>query len=228
MKRLWIASLLTCGCLSLANNALSIDYTLSPQEFNEDFGSAQPSTLPVVPCASDITCKALPAQANATASCDLGAGKCILTVEVRSPPQTINLTQQSGFPATVANSSAVQDVQVNQVKFWAPTNTLSFNTPPIAVWVGPQSVMKETDAGAVQFGTIPTVAKGQPIQQASAQDVALSDAGKNSLGTFARSFKTPFNVLAVAQIIVHGGDPIPSGRIDLFVQPTVAFKIIPL
>lgn len=228
MRHLWMASFLVSGCILFDNNAVSIDYTLSAQEFNEDFGASPAQVLPSVPCASDATCKVLPATANGTASCDVGAGKCILTVDVTSPPQTVNLTQQSGFPATVANSSAVQQVEVHSVKFWAPTNTLSFDTPPITVWVGPQGIKKETDAGVVQLGTIPTVAKAQPIVEASQRDVALTDAGKASFGVFAKSFKTPFDVIAVAHVVVHGGEPVPSGHIDLFVQPTIAFKIIPL
>src|SRR5437763_1497517 len=59
----------------------------------------------------------------------------------------------------------------------------------------------------------------------SACHVVLTDAGRNLLGTLAQDFNSPFNVIGVAHLKVHSGDAVPSGKIDLFVQPVISFGL---
>jgi hypothetical protein len=47
-----------------------------------------------------------------------------------------------------------------------------------------------------------------------------------ALSGLAKNYRTPFNVLMVAQVRVTGGQPLPAGQLDLFVQPTVTFEIL--
>jgi len=208
----------SAGC-NLLDQGLTIDYALPAQQFSQDFGS-QGGTLPDVPCTTAAMCAALPKVQGATATCD--AGKCVLVADVRGA-QTVDISQS--VPSQVANAKAITSVQITAVKFWAPTNSLSFDTPPTDIYVGPSSIKTESDAGAVKMGTIPTIPKGTVIAMSAPQAMSLTDAGRSTLAVLAQNYKTPFNVLAVGKVTIRGGQPVPSGRIDLAVQVSVGYKI---
>lgn len=248
MRRLALPSLVAttllsgaCGLL-VGSDSISYPMDLDPQEFKHDFGADfrnQMGTFPAVDCAGNAAaCNAIPAQSlpsGATASCDTGTGKCIAKYDVRLPVP-VNLAQQTSLPPAVASSGVVNSVQVSAVRYWTAANSLKFDLPAIELYVGGQTAMKETDAGVTRLGTLPSIqrdpfktacAAGTPGTKATACDMPLTDDGKRVLGTLARDFKTPFNVLLVAHLVLRGGDPFPSGELDLFVQPQIAF-VIPL
>ncbi len=211
-----------------------IHYALQPQEFKQDFGSAT-GTLPMVPCTMDSQCNAVPVPAGVmpspTMSCDPAAHACMATFDVRVYQQ-VDLSTEPNFPSSVLNA-VVQTVSIDAVHYWTPTNTLTFTTPTIELWVGPQSATSETSAGATQLGTIPPLpagmrtacGSGAPGTADSECDVQLTDAGQNALAILAKDYRTPFNVIVVAHVIVHAGDALPAGTIDVFVQPVLAFGI---
>ncbi len=230
-RLLRFAPFLVGGCILINSNGPAISYDLAPQEFVQDFGSNS-GNLMDVPCQTDATCAALPVPSGTTASCDTMAMKCVLNADVRLT-QTVNLSQQPGFPSSVANSSAVQAVTVGAVHYWTPSNTLNFASPPVDVYVGSQSAQKETDAGVTHLGTVPSLPAGgrtacrmgAPGTQDARCDLPLDDAGVQALGALAKDYRTPFNVLVVSHLTVHAGDPVPSGKLDLFLQPVVAFEV---
>src|SRR5438128_12254298 len=124
-----LAPLALAGCILVNSNGPAISYDLQPQEFVEDFGQNN-GMLMAVPCTDDTVCMAVQPPQGTTAACDTMAGKCVLRADVRLS-QTINLSQQPGFPQSVANSSAVNGVTVGAVHYWTPSNTLSFASPPV-------------------------------------------------------------------------------------------------
>jgi hypothetical protein len=232
---LLVAPLAAGGCI-FAGNSISVPYDLPPQEFAQDFGS-QMGTLDHVSCAmgGDAACALVPVPMGFVATCDATAVECKLTDDVRLV-QNIDLSQQKDFPSQVAMSSAVKGVTVGAVHYWTPSNTLDIPTPPIDVYVGSQSVQKETDQGAAKLGTVPSLPAGQvtncrngtPGHQDAYCDMPIDPVGQAALGNLAKDYATPFNVVVVTHLVVHGADPIPAGKLDLFVQPTVAFEVIPV
>ena len=233
LARAAVLLLASGGCLLVNNNQVQITYDVPPQEFTTpDYGSAT-GTVPAIDCTqSDAICTQLQAPQGTMASCDHSINKCVLTGDVRLV-QTINLSTEKDFPSDVANSSAIQAVTINAVYFWTPTNTLTFATPPIDVYVGSQTVQTETDAGATQLGTLPPLPamtitchdQGDAQGHAASCTLPLTDAGKAALGMFAKDYKTPFNVLVVAHLHFAPGDPLPGGKLDMWVMPEVAFGI---
>ena len=213
----------------LSRVASLITYDLDAQEFAQDFGSHS-GTVPDVSCAQG--CSQLSAPQGTTATCDQGTSRCVLVADVRLPV-TINLAAQKNFPSQVANSSVISSVKVNAVSYWAASNTLSVATPPIDIYVGSQTVQKETDAGATRLGTLPSLPasrspsckSGAAGTRESACQLELTSDGKNVLGRLAKDYRNPFNVLVVARLVLRGGSPLPSGKLDLFVQPQIAFGI---
>jgi hypothetical protein len=220
------------GCLTIDQNGPGIAYDLTPQEFTQDFGNSM-GTVADVDCSmgGDALCAMAPAPMGTTAVCDMTSYKCTLHSDVRLS-QTINLSQQNGFPSSVASSSAVKSVSVSAVHYWTPSNTLTFPSPPIDLYVGSQSAQSENDPGVAhlgQIGSLPpggrTSCHGAVGTEDSKCDVALDPAGIQALSTLAADYRTPFNVLVVAHMTVKSGDPVPAGKIDLFVQPAIAFHI---
>lgn len=231
---LTLASLFGAGCLLVDTNQIAITYDLDPQEFVEDFGN-QMGTVPAVDCTAggDAVCQQLPTPMGTTAHCDTGAtNKCQLTAQIELS-QMVDLASEKSFPSSVANSSAINSVTVNRVLYWTPSNTLSFATPPIDLFVGPQTAQKSTDAGVAHLGTVPPLAAGgktacrtgTPGTMDSACSVPLDKAGQDALAAFAKDYKTPFNVFVEATYTAKAGDPMPSGKLDLFVQPEIGYSI---
>jgi hypothetical protein len=227
-----ILPFLVAGCITIDQNGPGISYDLTPQEFTQDFGN-QMGTLADVDCSmgGDALCaQAMPPMGTTTA-CDTATQKCTLHSDVRLT-QSINLSQQSGFPSSVASSSAVRSVSVSAVHYWTPSNTLTFPSPPIDLYVGSQSAQTETDPGVAHLGTIGSLPAGGRTSchgavgtEESKCDVALDPAGVQALSTLAADYRTPFQVLVVAHMTVKSGDPLPAGKIDLFVQPAIAFHV---
>src|SRR5690349_22922350 len=120
-----LGALAAPGCNLIGSNGLNVNYDLTPQEYTQDFGSTMGS-FPTVSCATggDTVCQQVPVPQGSTASCDPATQNCLLTQDVRLI-QMVNLSQQQGFPSSVANSSAIDLVTVGGVHYWTPTNTLS-------------------------------------------------------------------------------------------------------
>jgi hypothetical protein len=223
------------GCINFTSNAVSVNYDLEPQEYLRDFGAGM-GTLPVIDCSvgGDMVCAQAMAPPGAVVTCDMTSKQCVARYDLLLM-QTVNLSQQKGFPSSVANSSAVKGVTVGAVHYWIPSNTLNFPTPTMDVWVGSQSVQKETDPGALKLGTVPSLPAGQvtacrsgsPGKQDSYCDMPILPDGQAGLAMLAKDYKVPFNVLVVSHVAVKGGDPVPSGKLDLYLQPAVAFEVIP-
>jgi hypothetical protein len=225
--------LAAAGCINLGSNQPSITYDLDAQEFMPpDFGN-QMGKVPTVDCTANAgVCAAVQAPPGTTATCEAASHLCVIQADVRLI-QTIDLSKQKGFPSSVANTSLIHHVEVNEVRYWTPTNTLSFATPPINISIGSQTVQSETDPGATQLGTLPSLAAmtvtachgGTPGTPNGACLMPLTDAGKMVLGRLAKDYKTPFNVIVSAHLVAHAGDPVPAGRLDIFVQPEIAFVL---
>ncbi len=226
LRSLVLLAIGVAGCGLVENeikNLTTVDYAVPPQEMKEDFGAPAAGNLPMVACSGDADCTKLPAVQGATPSCS--GGQCILTVTVRTTIP-VDLTKQGGFVAAVGNSPAVDHVDVKSVSYWAPTNTLTVDTPPVQVYVGPSTIKTETDPNATLLGTIPPLPRGQTVPMNQPMQMSLTPAGQAALSMLAKSFQTPLGLLAVAKVVVHGGQPVPGGAIDLFVQPTLTFALI--
>jgi hypothetical protein len=209
-----------------------IEYALDPEEFTADFGSAT-GNFPDVDCSTDAMCSGVPNLPQGfTTACDTSINKCVASYDLRLLQQ-VNLSQQKGFPEQVATSPVASAVSVEAVNYWTPSNTLSFDSPAIDIYVGGQAVQKETDAGAMKLGTVSALPAKQRTAcgggaagtRDSACGVALTDDGVHALALLAKEYRTPFNVIAVAHVIAHAGDPLPAGKLDLVVQPVLLFSI---
>ncbi len=142
----------------------------------------------------------------------------------------IDLTKDPKFPAQVAYARIAPIVQVKEVHYWTPQNSLTFATPLIDLYVGPKGTEKKTDPGVRKIGALDPIAAHErtacvtgnpPGTVYSACRANLTEEGKALLGGFAQNFKTPFVLLLLGPVTA----PAPAGKIDLVIQPTIEFEI---
>ncbi len=237
----WLA-LLVGGCGLVNSNLFSIDYTFDVQHFSASFGDASSSgqTVPVIACdptaASDACASVtLPASTMAHLSCDAPTRQCIATAEIRLP-YPIDLSQQM-LPAGVVQYT-VDGVSIKKIAYWL-SNNLNIAVPQIDLYVAPSAAKDETDPEATLVGSLAMLSAGatacaddvDPKGDSAAGglvvcDLKLTDSGKSALAGFVKAYQTPFQFIAHAVVVAHGGDPLPNGTIDYYVHPSVSFSLL--
>jgi hypothetical protein len=221
MRKLIAPAVLAAAC-GFAIGQNEITYTPPPFAHAVDMGNTS-GNVPDVSCTSPSECNQVPLPQGGTAGCE--GGKCVATAEVRLA-QSINLSEQADFPAAVASAPQITVVAIKHINLWAASNTLSFDSPLLDVYVGPGSMQRETDAGAVKLGTVPSFKAGETnCSEAAPCKMAITSEGGRALANRALDFRTPFALLVVAKIKASTGQAVPRGRIDLRVQPVISFTL---
>jgi hypothetical protein len=245
-----VLSFITIAALSSASFGCNLlksvevyDYEADPQEIAQDFGT-QAGMFPEVDCtASDQLCAAMGATlpSNATVACEAAASgstkHCVAHYDL-TVYQTIDLAKQASFPSAVLDSPAVSLVTLDTVRYWTSSpQTFNTATPPLDIYVGDANTTAPTDKGVQKLGTIgsipalkppsakPDCTNGEATSKETACDMQLTDAGKELLETLAKSFQTPFSILVVGHLTASGGEPLPGGKVDLFVEPVIGFHL---
>jgi hypothetical protein len=228
------------GCGIVDTSGVHYDYYFDPQEFKQDTGT-QMGTLPTAAC-KGITpdpCAAVMLPMGMV-TCDTAANRCTASYEVKLS-QMINLsTAMTPLPSDVVQFG-ISRVEIKNIAYWAMQNSLSVATPKVDLYVAAASAKDQNDPSAHLLGSIAPLpahstscadpADSDPkIATASkgmkACDVPLTSAGQTALGEFAKNYKTPFQIIVHTTLTASGGEPIPSGLIDLWVDPVVTFVIV--
>lgn len=177
--------------------------------------------VPSIPCTSDKACGAAFKCGGTGYACAL---KCV------SKKCEIHVTAETALPVDVSKqiknnttATVLSEVELDHVVYNTGVNTLTFDTPSISVYVGPQAATTTASAGVVHFLTMPAI-KSKETPDAN---VPTSAEGKSYLENHIRnSYQTPFKMLGKATIKFRSGDPVPSGRIELKIK--AYFTIDPL
>jgi hypothetical protein len=247
-----VALCLSASVLALASgtscsliNGQDITYAVDPQELSQDISKdfTAMGTLPTIDCTtSDALCSAmavpgLPASAQiACEASSAGQKQCVVHYDL-SVPVKVDLSKQASFPSAVTSSGVINQVTIDEVRYWAGAgHMVNVATPPIDIYVANQNATAVTDPSASKLGTIASIPAGMPPSMApdckgpatSASafcDLQLSDAGKGAFATLAKNYQTPFNILLVGHLTLAGGVPFPQGKVDLFLQPVLGFHL---
>jgi hypothetical protein len=239
----WGLALALAGCGLVNSNTFSYSYSFDAQEFMETLGDEKSMALvPSMGCdpaASPDPCAALvPASmlGAATLSCDAPSRMCQAVVELRLP-YPLDLSMQS-LPSPVVKYGA-DKVTVQKIAYWIMKNSTNTALPPIELYVASAAAKDELDASAKLVGTVAKLPAGShtcadsadsaPPMAAGTQpvcDVKLDDSGAKAMASFVKDYKTPFQFIAHTRIVAHAGDPLPTGTIAFFVQPTVEFSVL--
>lgn len=218
------------GCVFYGGGGQAIGYDVEPRTYRQDFGSAS-GTVQDVDCSQNAgLCAGIPHPPGTTTLCDTTTLKCVVMVEVRQV-QTVSLASEPNFPTAVISAVSIK-ARVDSATYWG-TNGTPLTTPPIEIYVGPENAQREDGAGVTRFGTIASVPAqtgtgcraGTPGTRDSACGVEIASQGSDALARLANNFRTPFNILVVARIVLRGGDPVPNGVLELNVSPRISFTI---
>jgi hypothetical protein len=224
---------------------LRYDYSFDAQQYSATVGDTQapPATVPMLSCnpsaLNDCTNKLPSWPPHITPQCEPSTRQCIAVAEMSLPYLVDQTMAQTPLPMPVVKY-AVSKVTINRVAYWISNDTLNVPVPSVDLFVAPQATTDADDPKAQLIGSItgvparattcldqkdsnPDTAAGQtPIC-----DVALSEAGQAALTAYVQDYKTtPFNLIAHTKIVARAGDPMPSGRLDFGVRPTVSFWIL--
>lgn len=240
-----VALLAAGGCNLIDTNGVHVGYSFDSQEFKQTIGDGTMATVPDVACtpgAMPDPCAALDSQLppdSGSASCDAAAGKCVAKAEIRLPQMIDLRNAQTPLPSD-AVQFGISAVAIDRIAYWAATNTLNVPTPPIDLYVASASAKDETDPTAVKLGSVaplPAMSRmcsdpADPKDPAAAQgqmvcDVPLTQAGQAALSQFIQNYKNaPFQLIVRATVTAMGGEPVPSGTLDVFVRPSVTLSIL--
>jgi len=190
-------------------------------------GVAIPSgtLIPAVACTktNDIC-----AQASAGISCngqtyscnvqcsDQGSCEIVADAEVG---QTVDISQKV---KNQTSATVLSKVSFSYMLFKVLENTLTFDTPQIEVFVGPNTAVRTTDAGVVKFATMDVIPKSQTPEG----QLTVTDAGKASLAGFVKNYETPFKFFVKAGLRFPSGSALPQGKLTL--QVNGYFEVEPL
>lgn len=182
--------------------------------------------IPAIPCqksndicaqaTSQLSCK------STTYSCKVQCGaqdSCEIVADI-TESFTVDLADKI---KNQTSATALSKVSLLRMVYNTLENTLTFDTPKIEVFVGPNTANKVTDPLVVRLATMPVIPKGQ---KPNAQLQDISEAGKQSLSNFVMNYQVPFKFFVKATARFASGDPLPKGRISLNLK--AYFEVTPL
>jgi hypothetical protein len=152
---------------------------------------------------------------NCSGTCDSTTQKCDLGLNI-GVYQKVDLNSDNPELATVAKEPIVK-VTIDTLTYSVTDNSLNVATPEMTIFVAPMSVMSPSDPTAESVGTIPAVAAMTTV---AATNMMFTADGRTNLVTMMGDYKTPFNVIVGATIILKSGDPFPTGKLTAEVDIT--------
>lgn len=218
-SRLAALALVLGGCGLIDANIFDTTITLSTQTYKQEFSTGN-GMVPKVSCTAQtaMVCSAVSAQ-GVVGRCDAAAGECYADASV-TLPYPVDLSKDMAFQSGIGQK-AVQAVRAIKLAYTIPQNTLTFNMPPIRLYVGPQGSAAVTDTGVVAIGTIDALAKGQTLTTPKVIEVPDNSPARTLLVNAVTSPKTPIVFLLAATPSIRGGDDAPAGLIQVNVTPSL-------
>jgi hypothetical protein len=213
------------GCGLISSDVTNFDLTLPPKTFTIDIGGwkvdqAATDLYLKQPCTMSQTCNSAVQAAcmmGCSGTCNMAQPQtCDLSLDV-SLRQPVDLVMERPELKTI-NDEPVIKVTIDSVTYEVTSNTLNVDTPEVTVYVAPMAVVKADpkDPQVKAIGTIAPVPAGQTTS--GVQPIMFTPTGKAALVAIMSTFKTPFNVLVGASIVVSAGQPVPSGKLEAVVR----------
>jgi hypothetical protein len=200
------------GCGLIDSDIADVDLSLPDKTFSIDADQwplDEASQVPGVDCSgAPQVCASAAAEACPEGECSGAcvAGSCQLTLPV-AKWRPVDLGNEKPELASIEEQSPL-DVTIDAIRYSVTENSLTVDTPAFTLYVAPMTVM--TPEGAEAIGTIPSVPANTLV---SPTEVQLTAAGRAALEARMADFRTPFNIIVGAEIVIGPGDTVPSGRI---------------
>lgn len=135
----------------------------------------------------------------------------------------IDIVERTGRQELAQYSGSFRSVNVTKIEYTAADNDLSFDVPPITLYLGPTSATSRDDEGVVEMATIPSIPAGTDEEG----EADINEANAAELSALIQSLET--TAVGYAQPVVkQGQDFPPNGSLDLTVTVYVTFVANPL
>lgn len=185
-----------------------------------------PTHVPEIPCtAQDDPCASL----GSEFSCDLGSQVCQVTIPFELVTET-DLANEVPELETVG-SSDFTSVRLDYLRMRVLENTFSVATPPVDVFVAPQTTVTlyvpgsnppTLSPGVEAVGEVPSIPAGV---SGHTEEVALTTGGSAAITGYCRTPEIPFNIFVYSEIVLQGGDAVPQGRLVLQVDSAATVSL---
>lgn len=213
------------GCGLISSNIFDITIGLGSQTYGHDFGTATTSKAPTIACpASPDPCGALAGQIPGASNgrCDQSQSPAVCAADVSVVlPSTINLSMDSSFASSVG-SKAVRFVRTIDLAYGVDMNTTTFDLPALQLYIGPSGAKQPTDQGVVSLGTLQPIPR-MTLIPAGSQHVTILEgtAAHDKFAYYVQNPMVPFVLMVATTKTVRGGDPIPAGKIQVVIKPSI-------
>ncbi|HEX4403479.1 MAG TPA: hypothetical protein VH560_01540 [Polyangia bacterium] len=208
---LLVAGLVGCGLISSDITKLTIDLPARTYTFDTSTFNLPQGMTTKVPCGGS----------NAVQTCP-SPTVCLASVcSVEQPvgvSSTINLKMDSPELASLSDQH-LANVTLESLRYSA-VSTLNVASPPFDLYLAAAGVTDSSSAMAMKFGTIPAI----PAGASQSGDIVKTAAADSLFTKYATNVTTPFNVLAVATVIVPSGSPTPTGKISITITGSISAK----
>jgi len=204
------------GCGLISSDVTDFDLSLPNKTYTVDSASfdvnGDPDAVLSMSCtpqsgacelAGEMACP----EGQCRGSCSQSTNLCELIIPVH-PFTTVNLADEKPELATIDDQSFVS-VTIDSITYAVSENTMNRQTPPLILYVAPQSVTSPMDTAAIPVGTIPMVDAGMTVQTMALQ---ITAGGHTALVDAMKDFRTPFNVIVGTDITLRSGEPLPTGK----------------
>lgn len=173
--------------------------------------TCNPAAMPD-PCSAAVSTLSACKSAACTAFCSEETSTCQLSLRVELW-RSVNLPSEVPGLSSTANAATAGslDVILDDVLYKVSDNALNVDTPPLAIYVAPSTVMGPSGDGALRIAEIPTVPATTDL---SARSVTFMAGGKEVLRRRLADYQVPFNVIIAADLLVDLATSIPVGRLN--------------
>lgn len=218
-------------------DVFDVDVALTPRTFVADFGS-QSGTIPTLTCTDEVASQVcgtsptvgvdtsqatgVPSDVQVTLGCDASTQACFAQATAHLS-QPVNVLQDDAF-VTRVERHALSFVQLVDVAYTIPVNTLTFDIPQIDIYAGPAGSTRETDPGVAIVGSTQPVAAGTVVNDPLHVTIT-DDTPARPLIEHAIENQQEFVFVVVTNPRLEAGAPIPGGGVQIDVAPKLTIGL---
>ncbi len=231
-----LAVLLLTVATGCSSDIFDINVVLTSKVFPIEFGSAT-GTIPTLPCdpmglavcggnqviALGGGTDPVDVHVALNAACDPGTLLCYAEANARAT-YTVDVLRDESFTSKVGRR-AVSVVRMLDMAYTIPTNTTTFDIPPIAVHVGPPGTTTVGDPGTFLVDNMPPLAAGTVVAAEPRHFVLADDSPARDLIERQIQNKSPFVFLMTVAPRLESGSPVPAGKVEIAIRPVLGLGI---
>jgi len=225
------AALLIAAVAGCGTDIFDVDVDLATQSFALDFGQ-QSGTVPTASCDDTIvqevcgsgqtvavdtsSTTGVPSDVQVALGCDPGNGLCYMQASAHAS-QTVAVLQDDDLGSRIGRH-ALGFVQLADVAYTIPSNTLTFDIPQIDIYAGPAGSRLETDPGVALVGSTQPITAGTVVTDPLHVIIDKNTPARPVI-EHAVENKQDFVFIVVANPRLGAGAPIPAGAVQIDVFP---------